>query len=164
MSANNQTGFPPGQQWSRKWGKNQIVKCNFVTHHQCNVVRCLVITKLMGDDGVCVCTSDSIKLSKGSYKLHIYSSEMSHIRHLHSSAETCDFAVSSNSCCCESHNKIKWWKGSSKIAPSVENGCCNAMDYAKNNFFKWGKWCTLFFLFLSFFHSYCCFMGKINNE
>jgi hypothetical protein len=91
------------------------VKCNFVTHHQCNVVRCLVITKLMGDDGVCVCTSDSIKLSKGSYKLHIYSSEMSHIRHLHSSAETCDFAVSSNSCCCESHNKIKWWRALPKL-------------------------------------------------
>jgi len=88
---------------------------------------------------VCVCTSDSIELSKGSYKLHIYTLvRCLTSRHLHSSAETCDFAVSSNSCCCESHNKIKWWKGSSKIAPSVEDGCCNAMDYAKNNFLKMG--------------------------
>jgi hypothetical protein len=31
---------------------------------------------------------------------------MSHIGQLHSSAETCDFAVSSNSCCCEFCNKI----------------------------------------------------------
>jgi hypothetical protein len=31
MSANNQTGFPPGQQMVQKMGENQIVKCN-LTH------------------------------------------------------------------------------------------------------------------------------------
>jgi hypothetical protein len=55
---------------------------------------------------VCVCTSDLSSPKEATNYIYIYSCEMSHIRHLHSSAETCDFAVSSNLCCCGSHNKI----------------------------------------------------------
>lgn len=163
MSANNQTGFPPGQQWSRKWGKNQIVKCNFVTHHQFNVVRCLVITKLMGDDGVCVCAHQIRLNSPKEATNYIYTLvRCLTSRHLHSSAETCDFAVSSNSCCCESHNKIKWWRALPKLHLQWKMGV--AMQWTMPKILNGVNDAPFFFLVLSFFHSYCCFMGKINNK
>jgi hypothetical protein len=64
---------------------------------------------------VCVQIRFDQTLQRKLQTTYIYSCEMSHIRHLHSSAETCDFAVSSNSCCCESHNKIKWWRALPKL-------------------------------------------------